>query len=258
LKRRTALVVLAGMVGLAGPAAADETTFCNAFITTLPFTITTQGHYCFNKNLSTGITTGNAITINVDFVVLDLNNFKLGGGNAGLGTDAAGVGAANRSNLTIRNGNIRGFRRGIRIVGGSNHVIENNVLDGNTQYGVFLDDDLSGVNPSGVVVRNNLISNTGGSTIADYPYGIYDWSSSRSNVARDNVVTNVFSTNGNVNGIVMRQADHNLINLGATTGAKWGTGGSYNRDNSVFNATAAVGYAFWQSYALIGDNFNSP
>jgi len=256
MKRLTALLVLAGSMGLAGTAAADETTFCNTFITSLPFTIVTQGHYCFNRNLSTAITTGSAITINTDFVVLDLNNFKMGGGSAGLGTDTAGISAFNHSNITIRNGNIRGFRRGIRIVGGSNHVIENNVLDGNTQYGVFFDDS---VEATGVVVRNNLISNTGGSTIGDYPYGIYDWSSGtagRGNIARDNVVSNVFSATDTVVGINMRQTDHNLINLG-TGNDRWGTAGSFNRDNTVLNATpdATDQYAFWESYALIGHNF---
>jgi parallel beta-helix repeat protein len=259
MKRLTALLVLAGSMGLAGTAAADETTFCNTIITSLPFTITTQGHYCFDRNLSTAITTGNAITINVDFVVLDLNNFKLGGGSAGLTTNTAGVSTSNHKNITIRNGNIRGFRRGIRIVGGANHVIENNVLDGNTQYGVYLEDnDGGGDSPSGVVVRNNLISNTGGSTLGDYAYGIYDWAwqgAAKSNLARDNVVTNVFSAAGtsSVVGINMRQADHNMINLGdvSTSGQKWGTVASYNRDNTVFYADTA----FYGYYAMIGDNF---
>jgi len=76
MKTRTALIVLAALMGLAGTAAADETTFCNFFITTLPYTITTQGHYCLQQNLSTAITSGAAITISVDYVVLDLNNFK--------------------------------------------------------------------------------------------------------------------------------------------------------------------------------------
>jgi parallel beta-helix repeat protein len=258
MKRLTALLVLAGSMGLAGTAAADETTYCNAVITSLPYTIVTQGHYCFDRNLSTAITTGAAVNINVDFVVLDLNNFKLGGGSAGLGTSASGVRAINRSNLTIRNGNIRGFRRGIWINGGSNHVIENNVLDGNTQYGVYLtaDNDEDDVKPSGVVVRNNLISNTGGSTLDDDAYGIYDWSwtgAARGNIARDNVVSNVFSTTGYVVGINMRQADHNMINLGttSTSGQKWGTTGSYNRDNTVLYADTA----FSDYYAMIGDNF---
>src|SRR5207237_1761864 len=92
----------------ATPADADDTTFCNPFITTLPYTISTQVHYCFDRNLSTAITTGNAITINSDFVVVDLNNFKLGGGSAGLGTNTNGIYATAHRNITIRNGNIRG------------------------------------------------------------------------------------------------------------------------------------------------------
>ena len=109
-------------VGFAGTASADETLYCNTTITTLPFTITTQGHYCFDRNLSTAITSGAAITIAADFVTLDLNNFKLGGGSAGLGTNAFGVYAFDRSNLTIRGGNIRGFAVGIQaVLGSSDH-----------------------------------------------------------------------------------------------------------------------------------------
>jgi hypothetical protein len=258
MKRLTALLVLAGSVGLAGTAVADETTFCNAFITSLPYNIVTQGHYCFDRNLSTVITSGAAITINVDFVVLDLNNFKLGGGSAGLGTSASGVKSNNHSNVTIRNGNIRGFRRGIWISGGTNHVIENNVLDGNTQYGVYMTDPLggSGTVPSGVVVRNNVISNTGGSTVdSTYAVAIYNWAwngTAHSNLARDNVINGVFTTGGTAVGINMRQADHNLINLGGASAAtQWGTAGAYNRDNTVLYADTA----FYSSYALIGANF---
>jgi hypothetical protein len=251
MKRLTALLVLAGSMGLAGTAAADETTFCNTIITSLPFTITTQGHYCFDRNLSTAITTGNAITINVDFVVLDLNNFKLGGGSAGLGTNANGVFADGRSNITVRNGNIRGFRTGIVIQGGSNHLIENNVLDGNTQYGTNVD-------TGSVVVRNNIVSNTGGSLVSGYAYGIYAWADSTASV-RDNVVSNVFSpSNDSVVGIYSPgQSDHNLVKLGSSTGRRVGTAWSYNRDNTVLNATNAT-YAFWYAYGTIGHNFSDP
>ena len=141
---------------------AGETTLCNAYITSLPYTITTQGHYCFDRNLSTAMTAGAAITVNANFVLLDLNNFKLGGGAAGLGTDTVGVLATDRSNLTIRNGNIRGFKYGIVVEGtngdsATNIVIENNVIDGNTTAGIL-------AVGKGVIVRDNLVSNTGGTT----------------------------------------------------------------------------------------------
>ena len=54
--------------------------------TSVPYTITTQGHYCFNRSLSTAQTSGAAITINADFVTLDLNGYRLtGGGSPGPG-----------------------------------------------------------------------------------------------------------------------------------------------------------------------------
>jgi hypothetical protein len=158
-----ALVAASALFLASGTAArADETTFCNTRITTLPYTIATQGHYCLDRNLSTAIATGNAITINSDFVLLDLNNFKLGGGSAGPTTSAVGVYAIDRSNLTIRNGNIRGFAFGIHITGATpttaqNIVIENNALDGNLVGGIS-------VHGNAYVIRNNLVTNTGGGT----------------------------------------------------------------------------------------------
>ena len=238
MKRMTAVLVLAGLTALAGTARADETTLCNTFITTVPFNITTQGHYCFNRNLSTGMTSGNAITINSDYVVLDLNNFKLGGGSAGLGTNTVGVFSRNHRNLTVRNGNIRGFRFGVQLVGtfAGNIVIENNVLDGNTERGAQTDGDSS-------IVRNNLVTNTGGSTAStSWAYGVYaDYSntssgSSGTSVVRDNVVTNTFSANGaeDLGGSV---ADHNIVALGETGGAfNTGVWGEVCRDNTVLTS----------------------
>lgn len=155
-------IVLTATLALIPCASADETTFCNTYITSLPYTIITQGHYCFNRNLSTAITAGAAITIDTDFVVLDLNNFKLGGGSAGTGTLTAGIYANNRSNLTIRNGNIRGFAYGILVKGtdatsAKNITVENNALDGNTVGGIM-------VFGTSYSIRNNQVSNTGGTT----------------------------------------------------------------------------------------------
>jgi hypothetical protein len=154
------VVCLAG----AGTARADETTFCNFYITTLPYTAAVQGHYCFDRNLSTAITTGNAITIDSDFVTIDLNNFKLGGGSAGPATNAVGIRASNKSNVVIRGGNIRGFQVGIMLDGttktsAQNLLVENNVLDGNLTVGILV----NGVN---TIVRGNQVFNTGGSTSA--------------------------------------------------------------------------------------------
>jgi hypothetical protein len=67
-----------------------ETVNCTA-ITALPYTISTQGVYCLTGNLSTGMTSGSAITIATNNVVLDLNGFKIGGLAAGPDTNATGI-----------------------------------------------------------------------------------------------------------------------------------------------------------------------
>ena len=251
------VVLVTAAVALAAAARADETTFCNFYITALPYTISTQGHYCFDRNLSTAITSGNAITINSDFVVVDLNNFKLGGGAAGLGTTTIGIHSDSHRNITIRNGNIRGFLVGIEFLGGSSaggNVIENNVLDGNTYLGLSLEGDAA-------IVRNNMVSNTGGSTAGTYGYsiGISAYASQLVSV-RDNTVSNTFSTSGIVVGIQAGAngvVDRNLVKLGSTTGRKIGIECcGYARDNTVLGATNSS-YAFYQM-TLIGHNYSNP
>ena len=263
MKRHTAVFALAGLVALAGTARADDTnpTYCNAFITTLPYVISSQGHYCFNKNLSTAITSGNAITINVDFVVLDLNNFKLGGGGAGLGTNAVGIYARQHRNITVRGGNIRGFRLGIQLVGtiAGNIVVENNAVDGNTYRGIWTDGDSS-------IIRNNLVTNTGGTTAAgnQWAYGIYgEWGSTPSGsygtaLAEHNVVTNTFGPALNsVYGIGVLVADHNLVTLGNTGGtpaSNTGIWATICRDNTVI-VGGTGGTAYNNCSNSVGANF---
>ena len=99
---------------LAAFQARAETVNCTP-ITTLPAVITVQGVYCFKGNLATAMASGNAIDIQTNNVVLDLNGFKLGGLSAGLGTNTFGIYALDRQNITIRNGTIRGFRQANRL-----------------------------------------------------------------------------------------------------------------------------------------------
>ena len=96
------LLVLLALAPGAAPARA-ETVNCTP-ITALPAIITVQGIYCFTGNLSTAITSGSAIDIQTNNVVLDLNGFKLGGLGAGLGTNAVGIHALDRQNPPSRTG----------------------------------------------------------------------------------------------------------------------------------------------------------
>lgn len=156
------LLLLCGL-GLIGPTAA-ETTHCTV-ISALPYTITTQGLYCLTQDFSTASTTGNFITINTNNVTLDCNDRRLGGLAAGSATQARGIYADGRANVTVRNCQVRGFRIGISLAG-SGHTVENNRLDGNTTVGIS-------VSGEGSVVRGNRVLGTGGNTANDEPKGIY-------------------------------------------------------------------------------------
>jgi hypothetical protein len=151
--------------------AGAETIKCTA-ITTLPAIITVQGIYCFTGDLATSMRTGNAIEIQTNNVVIDLNGHKLGGLAAGAGTGTFGIHASNRQNITIRNGTIRGFRQAIVLENlglSQGHLVEDIRADQNTEVGIQ-------VAGSGSIVRNNQIVATGGTTFFGpdaQTYGIY-------------------------------------------------------------------------------------
>jgi hypothetical protein len=164
----TAALAALPLFALSTPAhAAASYDACTNFIPSLPTTITTQGVWCLDKDLGTAIGTGNAITINTNNVTIDCNGFKLGGLLAGLGTMTNGVYANGRSNITVRDCNIRGFAIGVNLEGssGSGHRIERNRIEGSTFSGIAVAGD-------GVLVRDNLVIDTGGSTVAGNPWTV--------------------------------------------------------------------------------------
>jgi parallel beta-helix repeat protein len=135
--------------------AAESYDNCTGFISSLPATISTQGTWCLNKDLSTIMTSGDAITIAANNVTLDCNHFKIGGLGAGMSTQANGIRAVYQRNVTVRNCNVRGFLRGVYITYYSGHVVENNRLEQNRLYGIW-------VWGSGSTIRNNFVVDTGG------------------------------------------------------------------------------------------------
>ena len=205
--------------------AGAETTICTV-ISSLPYTISAQGNYCLDRNLSTPITSGNAITINTDFVVLDLNGFKVGGGSAGPGTTANGVYALNRKNIVVKNGNIRGFYRAVFLDDGNSPGLY--VSAGGLIEDIRADDityTAISVKGTGHVVRHNQIVNTTGSTVAG--------------------VTDVYGIRASGNGIRVLENDVNN-----TTGVNGGSGlalsvdtaaGTVIADNRLGNAAVQTG-----------------
>ncbi len=139
--------------------AAAETTVCTE-ITSVPYTISSQGIYCLNANLEANLASGNAIEITVNNVVIDLNGHKIGNLSAGQTTNAIGIYANQRQNITIRNGTIRGFVLAIWLNDASpyttsqGHIIEDIRADFNTFMGIE-------VLGRGNIIRNNIVASTG-------------------------------------------------------------------------------------------------
>jgi parallel beta-helix repeat protein len=175
---------------------------CTGFIDTLPATITTQGTWCLRKDLATAINSGTAITIANNNVVLDCNDFKIGGLAAGLGTATIGVGMGDspKLNATVRNCAIRGFNLGI-VLGGGGNIVEDNRLEANTYTGIYVWGD-------GSVIQRNIVRDTGGSTYqTGYAYGIYALYSVH---VLDNTVSGVTPTQdlGNARGYGIHVSDN--------------------------------------------------
>ena len=141
-----------------------ETTNCTA-INAVPFTISSPGSYCLTIDLGhAAFASGNAITIAANAVVLDLNEHKLGGSAAGVGTQAIGIYGLNRRQITIKNGTVRGYLRGIWLddttgsfTASRGNLIEDVHAESNTETGIR-------ISGHGSIVRGNKVADTGGTT----------------------------------------------------------------------------------------------
>ena len=110
-----------------------------------PYQIKAAGSYKLSGNLIvTGATVG--IEIDSDDVTIDLNGFRLSGpivcvGSPPIcsGSSSTGILAGNRQNITVKNGTVRGFNRGIELVGtgGSGGLIADVQASGNSDYGIY-------------------------------------------------------------------------------------------------------------------------
>jgi hypothetical protein len=243
------LLVALATLGLAAPAPADPV--CTA-VTTLPFLITTQGVYCFTNDLTTNIATGNAIEIRTNNVTLDLNGYKLGGLAGGPATQAIGILAEDRQNITIRNGTIRGFYFGILLkdLGASRaHLVESIRADQNTGYAISVEGLAS-------IVRRNLVTSTGGSTFfgpdAD-AFGISVFGDGLRVI--DNDVSNTFATGAGVStAIWIRNSTGGLAVRNRMTTANIGIDYDSSTGKYRGNLTSNVTTAFQGGGTDAGDN----
>ena len=176
------LMLAAGLVS-GSAIAAESYDNCTGFIESLPTVITTQGTWCLRRNLSTGITSGNAVTIAANNITIDCNDFKLGGLVAGDNSKAIGIYGKNRHNATVRHCNVRGFRHGIYLHG-VGHLVEDNRFDNNLAEGIHVFGDTTqvlrnavydtggltgGRTAIGIMASGSIVGNTVSGLLADEP-----------------------------------------------------------------------------------------
>jgi hypothetical protein len=133
-------------------------------IVALPFTIDEQGRYCLVHDLRFAASSGDAILVAADYVLLDLNGFVLDGSDGGAATLANGIHAVDRRNVTVRNGVVRGFLSGVfledtspGLTSSQAHLVEGLRAEGNTYAGVR-------VQGRGNIIRRNQVDSTSGTT----------------------------------------------------------------------------------------------
>ena len=120
-------------------------------ITSLPYTITTQGSYIINQNLTAN---WHGIKVQANNVTIDLNGYSIAGNNTSGGY---GVYMNGCSNVEIRNGTIRNFgSHGIyeESSSGKSHRVINVRVVNNKGSGIYL-------NGSNHMVKDCTASNNG-------------------------------------------------------------------------------------------------
>ena len=209
------LAVLAAVASLSPSDAQAARSYdnCTGFITALPATITTQGTWCLNKHLGTGITSGAALTVDAHNVTIDCNDFRIASQNKTAGNRASGIVSSSRHNTTVRNCLVQDYHWGIKLAG-LGALVEDNTVSASNFIGI-------GVTGDGSVIRGNRVLDTGGTTYVWNPRAVGIYTSGESEVL-GNLVNGVWATAGTnamafginpVDGLNGSVIDNNIKNV---------------------------------------------
>jgi hypothetical protein len=197
------LVLLAGaaLTRPASAAIAIDTVGCK-IVDRLPYVISSKGNYCLQENLDTPIMSGAGILITSSNVRLDCRGFEIDGSSAGMATRAIGISSFQKSNVTVRNCGVRGFRYGAVLTTSTGLAVEDSVFVQNTHLGLAVQGQSS-------VARRNRIVETGGGTV-DIDLGSVGMIIEAGADAIDNSISGVYSfpgSNVSVFGLQIRYGD---------------------------------------------------
>ena len=166
--------------------------------------------------LSGNITSyGDGIVVERDNIIIDGAGYVLQGNMTGMGVDFS-----YRSNVTVKNIQIRNFNTGICIRYSSGITISNNNVIANSEYGIWLGGDEHKFSSNNTIIGNNIKNNqwggirlywsssinVSGNTVAN-SNGSCIWLKYSSNIyISGNAITN------NENGIEISQCSNNSVN----------------------------------------------
>jgi parallel beta-helix repeat protein len=115
----------------------------------------------------------NEIVVERDNIVIDGAGYKV----RGVGADGSiGIDLSERSDVTIKNMEIKTFQFGIKLDGSSNNNIVRNNITANSETGIWIPDS-----SSNTVSRNNITDNI---------EGVWLFESSSNNICENNIVSN--------------------------------------------------------------------
>jgi len=222
---------------------------CTA-INSVPYVVTSPGAYCVTTYITTNLSTGVAIEIRADNVILDFANGGLDDLAAGPSTVAIGVYALDRNNITIRNGTIRGFSYGIALEN-SSATFDNTV--GSTISDMLLELNRSAaieVRGANTILSKNLIQTTGnapiGGSVAISVFG------PRAVLSQNNIIDTATETPDSdaidikiYGGAGCDVQGNRMVNTVSGTGSSvgvmiWSSPDCYVRNNVFDNRTAAT------------------
>src|SRR5919106_2943676 len=170
-RRAVPLAVLLASLALSSALAAGPTGWgigsCRE-VTACPANLVDPGVYCLSyKYIDFPLLSGALIKISADNVVLDLNGATLDGTPKRNGAFSWGIHSYGRSNITVRNGTLRGFNYGISLTAPLGYV--NTPVPSSHSFLVenvrLIENRTAGMEVIGYdsVIRGNYVAHTGGS-----------------------------------------------------------------------------------------------
>jgi hypothetical protein len=201
-----------------------------------PVVITAPGKYVLQNDIR--VTRGIGIEIRASDVVIDLNGFSIMGPGT-KDTRAIGIYALKQNRIEIRNGTIQGFLYGVLLSANQDNVVRNRTGFANGGHVIsnlrLVNNTFRGmrIEGRGNIVRNNLVINTGGTSVhlSGYAFGIEV--TGPGSLVENNVVYNSIGTEQTSEGVGI-----SVSTLG---------GGSVVRSNIVANSglSPSRNYAPW-------------